>query len=136
MAITRITPYLNLNGHAEKAIAFYEHVLGAKVEAKRRFSDMPNTPPEVANRILHAELEIGDQTLFLSDGMGDATTTFSDNVQVAINFDSDADLQQKYDALARDGKKTQPVVDAFWGGKFGMLADAYGIQWMLTSRVV
>jgi len=51
-----------------------------------------------------------------------------------IYFDDPADLQRKFDALAAGGKVTMPVQDTFWGAKFGMLTDAFGINWMFNAE--
>jgi PhnB protein len=54
------------------------------------------------------------------------------NNYVCLNFDDAGDMTTKFNALADGGKVDQPVVDTFWGAKFGMLTDAYGIRWMFN----
>ena len=68
-------PYLFFDGTASDAIAFYEKALEAKVVQVSRFSDTPggNVPPEHANNVMHAHLETGGGTLFISDGRPGAT---------------------------------------------------------------
>ena len=52
------------------------------------------------------------------------------------DFEGDAaDMAQKFDALAAGGKVTMPLADMFWGARFGMLVDAYGIQWMFNHQL-
>lgn len=79
MSIKNVGPYVHLYGSALDAIAFYERALGAKVEALLRFRDAAainhETPPEIANQVMHSVLRIGPATLSISDGMPGATAS-------------------------------------------------------------
>jgi PhnB protein len=44
-------------------------------------------------------------------------------------------MAKKFDALAVGGKVLMPLQDMFWGAKFGMLRDAYGISWMFNCEL-
>jgi len=39
-----------------------------------------------------------------------------------------------FDALAEGGSLTMPLQDTFWGARFGMLADAFGIRRMFNGQ--
>jgi PhnB protein len=41
----------------------------------------------------------------------------------------------KFDALAAGGKVSMPLQDTFWGARFGMLTDAFGIHWMFNAQL-
>ena len=43
-------------------------------------------------------------------------------------------MTKKFDALAEGGKVQEPLQDTFWGAKFGILQDAYGIRWMFNCE--
>jgi PhnB protein len=137
MAIKQINPYLNFNGDAAQAVKLYESALGAKVENLSRFGDMPGAeaPPATKDRVLHALLRLGDGgVIMLSDiqpGMAHSPGT---NQYVCLEFDDTADMAQKFDALAAGGKVSMPLHDTFWGARFGMLVDAYGVQWMFSCQ--
>ena len=49
------------------------------------------------------------------------------------DFDA-ADMTRKFEALAGGGKITLALHDTFWGAKFGMLTDAFGIRWMFNHE--
>lgn len=142
MAITKIHPYLMFDGNARDAIALYEKALGAKVENLMRFGDVPAGPqgpgcaddPENASRILHACLRIGDAVVMLSDGPAGVPAPKETNVQVSLELDDVRDLEARFDALAAGGKVGVAPHDAFWGARFGMLTDAFGIRWMLSCN--
>ena len=134
MTITKLNPYLNFNGTAAEAIALYERALGAKSGTVMRFGDMPDMkiPDDQKERVMHAALEIGAGVVMISDAMGDTIVPLGGNVQVSLDFDDVADMTTKFDALAVGGKVAFPLHDAFWGAKFGMLTDAFGIEWMFS----
>ena len=137
MAIRQLNPYLNFNGTADQAIQLYQSALGAKPENVTRFGDahvgIPMSPAD-KNRVLHAVLKLGAGTIMLSDTMPDAPTATEGNVTVMLDFDDVADLTTRFNALAAGGKVTMPLADTFWGAKFGMLTDAFGVRWMFNCE--
>ncbi len=137
MAITKLNPYLNFNGTASKAIAHYERALGARTDHIMRFADAPGMEgrPETKDWVMHAQVHIGDVTFMASDTMPDMPAQPGSNVHVCLNFDDPADLTKKFEALAAGGKITVPVQDTFWGAKFGMLTDAFGVSWMFNCEL-
>ena len=134
--IKQLNPYLNFNGTAAKAIALYEQALGAKTENVMRYGDIPgNTPaPQNKDLVIHARLHIGGGIVMVSDTTPEMRVPESGNVHVCLDFDDPADQKKKFDALSAGGKVTMPLQDTFWGAKFGMLVDAYGISWMFNCN--
>lgn len=59
-----MNPYLNFDGNAEEAFNFYKSVFGVEFQSISRFKDMPQEdkplPEDVANRIMHISLPIGN----------------------------------------------------------------------------
>ena len=39
-------------------------------------------------------------------------------------------MERTYEKLKQDGQATMPLKEQFWGDKFGMLTDKFGIKWM------
>jgi PhnB protein len=134
MAIKNVTPYLMFNGTAEKAIRLYEKALGAKTEHLQRFGEIPNSnpSPDSKDRIIHALLRLGENMLMISDCQPADVVQTGDSVHVCVDFDDETDMKKKFDALAADGKVTVAVHDTFWGAKFGMLVDPFGVNWMFN----
>ena len=71
----------------------------------------------------------------ISDGMPGVPVPTQSNMHVTLDFDDPADMARRFDALSAGGKITMPMQDTFWGAKFGMLTDAYGIQWMFNCEL-
>ncbi len=123
-----VSPALAIDGAAE-AIDFYKRALGAKERYR-----MPG--PE--GTIAHAELEIGDSVVMLSDPFPQSTTRPPRELggtSVAIFVyveDVDAVFQQALDAGAT---VTMPLENQFWGDRFGSITDPYGHHWSLATHV-
>ncbi|MBO6652334.1 MAG: VOC family protein, partial [Balneola sp.] len=84
------------------------------------------------NKVMHAELVIGNQKLMFSDGAPHKKVTVGDNIQINLNFENEDQMEKVFNNLAKDGKVTMPLEVTFWGAKFGMLLDKFGIRWMVN----
>ncbi len=135
MSINALNPYLNFNGNAGEAIALYQRALGATLDGPiMRWGDVPdmNCAPADKDRVMHAMLRIGGGIVMISDTMRDQPATTGTNVHVVMHFADPADMAKKFDALAAGGKVAMPLADTFWGAKFGILVDAFGVSWMFN----
>jgi PhnB protein len=132
MSTMKISPYLMFNGNAAQAIQLYELALGAVTATILRYGDVPgmDVPAEKKGRVMHAELTIGESTVFASDGEA-SDSTAGGNVEVCINFDDAVDAAARFAALSAGGTVRVPLQDTFWG-KFGMLTDVHGVRWMFN----
>jgi PhnB protein len=123
-----LTPALDVDNAAE-AIEFYKRAFGAK---ERGRMDAPD------GRIAHAELEIGDSTLMLSDPFPQASTRPPKELGgTSVNLfmyveDVDTAFKRALDAGATE---TMPLDDMFWGDRFGTVTDPYGHTWSLATHV-
>lgn len=136
MAIRQLNPYLNFNGTADKAIQLYQTALGARVQNIMRFGDAAGMPVEPAdkNRVMHAVLDLGAGVVMLSDTMPNQPVGTDGNVHITLDFADADEMTTKFDALSAGGKVTMPLQNTFWGARFGMLTDAYGIRWMFNCE--
>ncbi len=131
-----ITPYLFFEGRAEEAIAFYAGAIGAEVTMQMRFREAPDPPPPGVlppgseERIMHAELRIGDATLMVSDGGCAGAAKFA-GFGVSLPAHDAAQAQRHFDALADGGAVQMPIAPTFWSPAFGMVQDRFGVLWMI-----
>jgi PhnB protein len=123
-----VTPYLAVEDAAE-AIDYYKKVFGAKERVRM---DAPN------GRIGHAELEIGDSLVMLSDPFPQSSTKppqelGGTSVSVFLYVeDVDATVKQAVDAGATI---TMEVADQFWGDRMGSFTDSFGHSWSIATHV-
>jgi PhnB protein len=129
-----INPYIHLNGTTEKAIKLYESALGAKTENIMRYGNGNTVPPEHKDLIMHAAIHVGEGMVMMSDAPSDRPASAGGNAQITLHFAELAAMEKAFDALAAGGTITLPLQDMFWSARFGLLTDAYGVQWMFNCE--
>jgi PhnB protein len=127
-----INPYLNFDGNTREAMSFYAGILGAELEIQS-FGDVGMAEkPEMKDLTMHASLRKGDVIIMASDTMPGMPFVPGNNVWININCESDEEIERLFQAFGEGGTVVMPVADQFWGAKFGMLKDRYGIHWMFN----
>jgi PhnB protein len=128
-----IQPYLFFEGRAEEAIEFYKKTLGAKVEMSMRFKDAPDQSmisPGSGDKVMHAAIKIGDATLLISDGRNTGKPNFQ-GFSLTIYAKDEAEADKMFGALGAGGEVRMPMGKTFFAKRFGMLADKFGVGWMI-----
>jgi PhnB protein len=116
-----ITCSLSING-AAKAIEFYKKAFGAEERHRTASPD---------GKIMHAELKLGTSILMIADampGMGEPTRS---SMHLYVG-DADAAWQR---ATAAGAKVVMPIMNQFWGDRWGMVADEWGNRWGIASHI-
>ena len=122
-----LTPHLTVRD-ADKALEFYKNALGAEVLHIARMPD---------GKVMHAGLRIGDSMLMLNEefpeygglsplsigGTGVTIHVYTDDVDAAFNRAVSAGAQVK-----------MPVMDQFWGDRYGLVADPFGHKWSIATH--
>ena len=136
---TLVQPYLFFNGRTEEAIEFYRRTLGAEVVMLMRFKDNP-TPPTAGcaaqipagfeNKVMHATIRIGATEMLLSDGCSDQPQRF-EGFSLSLTVANAAEAERAFTALAAGGRIEMPLAKTFFSPSFGMLADRFGVRWMV-----
>jgi uncharacterized glyoxalase superfamily protein PhnB len=124
-----VTPHLIVRGAAE-AIEFYKKAFGA-VELGR-------SPGPDGKSIIHAMIRIGNSLLFLNDefpAMGCRSPVAMGGSAVTLTLyveDVDKVFQQ---AVAAGAKVRMPLMDMFWGDRYGSVTDPFGHEWALATHI-
>jgi len=134
-----VQPYLNFDGRCEEAIEFYRSALGAEVLFLMRFKENPEPPqagcmtPGTEEKVMHASLRIGQTTIMASDGrcMG---KRFFHGISLSLTVPTEAQAEQYFSALADGGDVQMPLTKTFFSPRFGMVADKFGVGWMIIVR--
>lgn len=136
MSKALIQPYLFFGGRCEEALEFYKQAIGAEIEMVMRYNESPEPPPPGAvpegyeNKVMHASFRVGESLVMASDGCGEAPGFQGFSLSIAVETEAQAD--RVFTALAEGGEVTMPLGKTFWSPRFGMLADRFGIGWMIT----
>jgi len=127
-----INAHLTFDGNCREAMTFYQGGLGGELKLMP-FSEVPgNIPKEARERIVHGRLTNGRALLMASDSMPGMPLARGSNFSVAVQCDSGVELERLFAAIGEKGKVILPLQDTFWGSRFGMLVDQFGVNWMFN----
>jgi PhnB protein len=132
----QVQPYLFFEGRTEEALEFYKKALGAKVEMLMRYKDSPEPqppgmcPPGSQDKIMHSSFRVGDTTVMASDGMCTGKPSFQ-GITLSLNAANEPEAKRLFAALGEGGKVNLPLAKTFFSPAFGMVADRFGVSWMV-----
>jgi PhnB protein len=129
----QVHPYLNFDGRCEEALDFYRRALGAEVTMLMRFKESPEpgmVSPGSENKVMHARFRIGESTVMASDGRCKGQTNFQ-GISLSLTAPDDAEAERRFAALADGGQVQMPLTKTFFSSRFGMVADRFGVSWMV-----
>jgi uncharacterized glyoxalase superfamily protein PhnB len=122
-----ITPYMTVRD-AARAIEFYKQAFGAVAKG------VMNSPD---GKVMHAELLIGDSVVMLADefpefGSLSPQTTGGAGMGLHIYIDG---VDAAFDRAVKAGATVEmPVMDMFWGDRYGKLKDPFGHKWSIATH--
>jgi PhnB protein len=134
--IMGIEPYLFFNGRCDEAVEFYKKALGAEVLMLMRYKESPEPPPPGMvpagwdNKIMHTSLRIGNANVMASDGCSDGVNF--QGFSLSLTVANEAEAKRAFTALSDGGQVQMPLGKTFWSPCFGMVADRFGVGWMVS----
>jgi PhnB protein len=134
----KVQPYLFFNGSCEEAIEFYKKALGAEVLMLMRFSESPDPPPPgmvppgSENKIMHSCIRIGETEIMASDGCSTGTPSFQ-GVSLSLGEVYEAEADRLFNARGEGGQVQMPIGKTFFSPRFGIVADRFGVSWMIVT---
>ena len=131
-----IVPYLNFDGNAADALAFYSKALDGAVIFQQTFGDSPmEAPAEAKDKIMHATFKAGELTIMVSDRMPEYPFIQGTTVSLSLNFNDIESIEKTFAAMSEGANITMELQDTFWGARFGMLTDKFGFHWMFNHDI-
>jgi PhnB protein len=133
-----VEPYLFFNGRCEEAIEFYKRALGATDVQIMRYKDSPEKPPPGMvppgsdNKVMHSNFKVGGTNVMASDGDCSGKLDFK-GISLSVTAANDAEADRLFAALADGGKIQMPIGKTFFASRFGMVADKFGVSWMVIA---
>jgi PhnB protein len=128
----QIQNYIFFTDQCAEAMRFYEKALGGTLEPMMTYGDSPagpHNPPEMAHKIIHACLKVGDAVLMASDGPEAETRR---GFAVALQAATPVEADRLFNALSEGATITMPIGETFFSKRFGMLTDKFGTPWMVN----
>ena len=130
-----VTTYLNFNGNCRQAMTFYQQCLSTDLQLTPFPDDQgkPSTDPKAG--IMHARLSRGGAPILMaSDTPSGESLKADSNLSFSVSVDCESldEMERYFKALSQGGQVRLPLSDMFWGARFGMLTDQFGVQWMFN----
>jgi len=137
----KVQPYLMFDGRCEEAIGFYREAIGAQLVRLMRFKDNPKPQPSGGDsnsgcgstqpeKVMHASFRIGETEIMASDGRCEGRPKF-EGISLTISAADVAGAERMFNALAAGGQVQMPMTKTFFSPRFGMVADRFGVSWMI-----
>jgi len=123
-----LTPHLTVRD-ADKALEFYKKALGAEILGVARMPD---------GRVIHAALRIGDSMLMLNEEMpefGGLSPLSVGGTGVTIHIYTENVDEAFIRAVSAGAQVKMPLMDQFWGDRYGLVQDPFGHKWSLATHV-
>jgi PhnB protein len=133
IANAKVQPYLMFEGRTEEALAFYRKAIGAEQVMLSRFKEAPaggQCPGADPEKVMHASFRVGDTLLMASDGNCSGKLGFS-GISLSLTARDAAEAEKYFAALSEGGQVQMPLTETFFSPRFGMVADKFGVSWMI-----
>lgn len=116
-----VIPYLDMGGRALEAAAFYEKALGAKI--------IGHVPGQSAGRVAHCQIEINGGTMMMTDYAATPPQREGMHLQIVAS-----DAEARWNRAVEAGCEiVMPFEKQFWGDRWGLMRDPFGIQWAFNE---
>ena len=130
----QVQPYLFFEGRTEEAIEFYRKTVGAELINLMRFKESPDPAScgaGMGEKVMHAMFRLGDAMIMASDGRCEGRQKF-EGFALALAVKDVAEAERLFAGLSQGGQVQMPLTQNFWSTRFGIVADKFGVSWMIN----
>ena len=127
-----LNPYLSFRDDARAAMEFYQAALGGELTIST-FSEFGDADAPEANLVMHSQLTTPSGfTLMGSDTPPGMEFQEGGRFSISLSGDDEAELRGYWDKLSDGATVSVPLEKQMWGDVFGMVADRFGVLWMVN----
>lgn len=131
----KIRPYLSFDGNCLQAANFYTSIFGGEIIEKTTYKDANiDIPDHYLEKIQHLEIKSKNFHIMMYDASPDTPLTTGSNMHLAVDFDSEKELNKVFEQLSSSGIVHTPLQETSWNAIYGRCTDKYNIQWMLNCK--
>ncbi len=132
----KLTPYIHFQGNAEEAMNFYAGALGGAIIAINRYGDSPMpSDDDYKDKVIHGRVQFGENVIMISDTFKGNVVQSGGNIQLSVEISEEGQIDEVFNKMAQGGTVAMELQDTFWGARFGMLKDKFGVSWMFNHEV-
>jgi PhnB protein len=81
---------------------------------------------------MHSLLRFGDSGVMISDGKCGGHPAFQ-GFSLTLQASDEAEAKRRFEALSKAGQVQTPLGETFFARSFGMVADKFGVSWMVIA---
>ena len=136
--MTTINTWINFNGNAEEAFAFYKSVFGGEFTKVVRFKDIATAefpiPEKEEQKIMYIGLPIGPATMLIANDVPEVMGKVNEREnrsKILVRTESKEEADRLFAGLSAGGEVEGSMGDSPWGSYAGMFRDKYGIEWII-----
>ena len=133
-----INPWINFNGNAEEAFAFYKSVFGGEFAKVVRFKDIASAefpvPKKEENKIMYIALPISGGAMLIANDVPEVLGRVNEREnrsKILVSTESKEEADRLFAGLSAGGEVEGPMGDGPYGSYMGMFRDKYGIEWII-----
>jgi predicted 3-demethylubiquinone-9 3-methyltransferase (glyoxalase superfamily) len=127
-----LTPFLMFTGACEEAINFYVELFpGAEITLLERYGVGEQGAEGTVKR---AAFILAGQPLLAIDSPPVHAFTFTPSMSLAVDCESEAELDRLVSELAVDGSILMPPSNYGFSQKFAWVNDRFGVSWQLNLQ--
>ena len=126
---------MHFAGNAREVLDFYKYALGGDVVQLGTYGESPMPGDEdYKDKIMHARFVFDGNMIMVSDVFKGQTVSTEGNIQLSVDVEDENKIDYIFNKMAGGGRITMPLQDQFWGARFGMLQDKFGVSWMFNCE--
>ncbi len=132
-----IIPYILFHGECREALDFYQEVFGCSLKMAQPYGDyvpegLTDLPPDLDQWILHAELEICENTVWFADEAA-APAVRGDNIRLTVTVPDQKEAQELFDRFGEDKRIVLPPTKTFYSTFHAEIFDRFKIGWNIVA---
>lgn len=128
---TQLVSYLMFEGQTKEAMDFYKSVFGGELVSQTN-AEIPDYDGDNPGDIMHAQLDSEGFSIMASDSRDSDPINAGNQICLTFVSDEDERVNEFYLKLSEGGKVIDELSEKFWGDKFGVVEDKFGITWMFN----
>lgn len=132
---TTVNPYITFDGNCKEAMEFYKQAVDGELEIMPFDGSPVEVPENYKDRILHSTLKFGAGIVMASDGMPGQAIEMGNSMSISIAVPEEKLADNYFENLSKGGIIIMPYERTFWGAKFGMFKDRFGVNWMINCEI-
>lgn len=131
--ISKAITYIHFTTNCAEAMSFYQSCFGGELSMmKVSETPMSENMPGMGDLVMHSQLVGEGWAIFASDWCAPSDRVQGNNWSVMIECSSEAEQDEIFAKIGQGGKVSMELSDTFWGSRFAMVKDRFGVDWMLN----